>query len=51
MTYKELLPGLLQKNLVQTRAPPAIPKDIPYWYKADAHCAFHQGAPGYSTKN
>ena len=51
MTYEELLPRLLQKNLVLTIIQPAIPKDIPYGYKANAHCTFHQGAPGHNIEN
>ncbi|XP_058770183.1 uncharacterized protein LOC131643835 [Vicia villosa] len=50
MTYTELLPALIKKNLVQTRVPPPVPENIPWWYKADDFCAFHQGAPGHSTE-
>ncbi|XP_058733281.1 uncharacterized protein LOC131604882 [Vicia villosa] len=45
MTYTELLPALINKNLVQTRAPPPVPENIPWWYKADDFCAFHQANP------
>ncbi|XP_050874922.1 uncharacterized protein LOC127078517 [Lathyrus oleraceus] len=48
MSYAELFPALLAKNHVQTRSPPPMPKDLPYWYKA---CAYHQGAPGHSIEN
>ncbi|GAU51647.1 hypothetical protein TSUD_414690 [Trifolium subterraneum] len=46
MSYAELFPALVEKNLVQTRAPPPVPAPLPWWYKSDAFCAFHQGAPG-----
>jgi hypothetical protein len=51
MTYEELLPALIEKNLVQTRAPPSVPAKLPWWYKADRSCAFHQGAPGHDTEH
>ena len=51
MSYAELLPALIQKKLVQTRPPPAIPSPLPWYYKADQTCAFHQGAPGHSVEN
>lgn len=51
MSYAELFPALLAKNHVQIRSPPPVPKDLPYWYKADQFCAYHQGAPGHSIEN
>ncbi|XP_050890649.1 uncharacterized protein LOC127096071 [Lathyrus oleraceus] len=51
MTYTELFHALIQKNLVQTRTPLAISKELPWWYKADQHCAFHQGSLGHDTEN
>ncbi|MCI89990.1 hypothetical protein A2U01_0111279, partial [Trifolium medium] len=27
----ELLPALIEKNLVQTRAPPPVPEKLPWW--------------------
>ncbi len=50
MKYAELLPTLLNKNLVQTRVPPPVPERLPTWYRADQFCAFHQGAPGHDTE-
>ncbi|XP_050875824.1 uncharacterized protein LOC127079489 [Lathyrus oleraceus] len=50
MSYAELFPALLAKNHVQTRSPPPVPKDLPYWYKADQFCAYHQRAPGHSIE-
>jgi hypothetical protein len=47
ITYAELLPALIKKNLVQTRAPPLVPKKLPGWFRSDLSCAFHQGAPGH----
>jgi hypothetical protein len=51
MTYAELLPILLEKNLVQVRAPPRVPAKLPWWYKVDRFCVFHQGAPGHSIED
>ncbi|KAK2436742.1 hypothetical protein QL285_021714 [Trifolium repens] len=50
MTYAELLPTLIEKNLVQTRAPPPVPEKLPWWYKPDLSCVFHQGAPGHDVE-
>ncbi|XP_058749142.1 uncharacterized protein LOC131622110 [Vicia villosa] len=51
MTYTELFPTLIRKNLVQTRSPPPVLEKIPWWYKADAICAFHQNAPGHGLED
>src|ERR1044072_5035574 len=51
MTYTELYPALIERNLVQTRLPPLVPDKLPWWYKADVSCAFHQGAPGHDLEH
>lgn len=51
MKYGDLLPSLLERNLVQLKAPPATLITPPWWYKPEAICAFHQGAPGHDTEN
>ena len=51
MTYAELLPILLQRNLVQTRAPPQVPNELPVWYQPNLLCTFHQGAPGHDVEH
>ena len=51
MIYTELLPTLIQKKLVHTRPPPAVPSPLPWYYRADQTCAFHQGAPGHNVEN
>ncbi|GAU46907.1 hypothetical protein TSUD_299580 [Trifolium subterraneum] len=51
MKYAELLPALLERNLVQTRAPPRVPEKLPGWYRADLSCVFHQGASGHDTEH
>ena len=51
MKYGDLLPSFLERNLVQLRAPPAVPITPPWWYKPEARCAFHQGAPGHDIEN
>ena len=51
ITYEQLLPTLLRKEVVQTRAPSAIPEKLPPWYRHDRFCSFHQGSPGHSTED
>lgn len=51
MSYTELLPTMLKKNLVQLRNPPVVPENPQWWYKPDANFAFHQGGPGYDIEN
>ena len=36
---------------MQTRAPPQFPNGFPWWYKANATCAFHQGGAGHDIEN
>lgn len=50
MRYAELLPDLLEKNLVQTRPPPPLPKKFPAWFRFDLSCDFHQGALGHDVE-
>jgi len=50
MKYAEFLPTLLNKNLVQTRAPLPVPERLPTRYRADQFCAFHQGALVHDTE-
>src|ERR1051325_6830404 len=51
MTYTELYPALIGRNLVQTRSPPPVPDKLPWWYKTDVSCPFHQGAPGHDLEH
>ncbi|KAI5428161.1 hypothetical protein KIW84_033242 [Lathyrus oleraceus] len=30
---------------------PQIPEPLPWWYKPELRCAFHQGAPGHDIEN
>ncbi|KAK2352120.1 hypothetical protein QL285_096825 [Trifolium repens] len=50
MPYAELLPALIDKNLVRTRTPPPVPATLPRWYRSDHFCAFHQGAPDHDIE-
>jgi hypothetical protein len=50
ITYAELLPVLIDKNLVRTRTPPAVPATLPRWYRSYHFCAFHEGAPGHDIE-
>jgi len=49
--YAELLPYLLEKNLVQTRPPPLVPKKFPARWRPDLFCAFHQGAQVHDVEH
>ncbi|OMO55429.1 hypothetical protein CCACVL1_27248 [Corchorus capsularis] len=51
-TYTELLPQLLQQNLVQ-RLPYMNPMKppLPAWNNFKAHCDFHSGAEGHATED
>jgi len=51
MLYRDLLPDLLTKGLVQTRLPPRLPDPIPNRYRVDRTCDFHQGAPRHDIEN
>ena len=50
MTYTELYPSLLQKGLVTPRSLGPPPNPLPPWYNQDAHCPFHEGAPGHDLE-
>ncbi|XP_050878147.1 uncharacterized protein LOC127081963 [Lathyrus oleraceus] len=50
MTYTELYPSLLQKGLVTPRPLGPPPNPLPPWYNQDAHCTFHEGAPGHDLE-
>jgi len=49
--YADLLPQLLEKNLVQTKVPPPVPARLPAWYRPDLFCDFHQGAPSHDIEH
>jgi len=51
VTYAELLPRLLRKNLVQTREPSSMPEKLPAWYRPEQTCTFHQGGPDHNIEN
>jgi len=51
MPYRDLLPSVLARGLVQTKPPPRVPNPIPNWYRADRTCDFHQGAPRHDIEN
>jgi len=48
--YAELLPMLLERNWVQTKTPPPIPKKLPSRFRVDLSCVFHQGAPEHDIE-
>ncbi|KAI5403630.1 hypothetical protein KIW84_050982 [Lathyrus oleraceus] len=51
MSYVELYPSLVLKNLLQPRNPPQIPEPLPWWYKPELCCVFHLGALGHDIEN
>jgi len=51
MKYAKLLHYLLERNLVQTRSPPPIPKKLPARWRPDLFCVFHQGAQGHDVEH
>ncbi|KAI5413513.1 hypothetical protein KIW84_057908 [Lathyrus oleraceus] len=38
------------QNLLQPRNPPQILEPLPWWYKPEPHCAFHQGSPEHDIE-
>ncbi|XP_050909656.1 uncharacterized protein LOC127123486 [Lathyrus oleraceus] len=50
MSYTELYPSLLQKGLVVPRPMGPPPDRLPPWYNPNAHCLFHEGAPGHDLE-
>jgi len=51
MKYAKLLRCLLERNLVQTRPPPPIPKKLSAQWRPDLFCVFHQGAQGHDVEH
>ncbi|KAI5384540.1 hypothetical protein KIW84_071516 [Lathyrus oleraceus] len=51
MTYVDMYPSLVLKNLIQPRNPLQVHEPLPWWFKPDLHCAFHQGPPGHDIEN
>jgi hypothetical protein len=47
----EVLLQLLERNLVQTKAPPPVSTRLPAWYIPDLFCTFHQGAPSHDIEH
>ncbi|XP_050890365.1 uncharacterized protein LOC127095765 [Lathyrus oleraceus] len=50
MSYTELYPSLLQKGLVVPRPMGPPPDRLPPWYNPNAHCPFHEDAPGHDLE-
>lgn len=46
MTYTKLYLALLHNGLIKTRSPLDVPNPLPWWYKHEVHCVFHQGESG-----
>jgi len=41
MSYADLFPRLLERNLIHTKTPLSVPAILPAGYRADLSCAFH----------
>jgi len=50
MSYAYLFPRLLERNLIHTKAPLAVPAILPAGHRPDLSCAFHQGAPCHDVE-
>jgi len=50
ISYADLFPRFLERNLIHTKAPLSVPAILPIGYRADLSCAFHQGAPGHDIE-
>ncbi|XP_050919584.1 proline-rich protein 3-like [Lathyrus oleraceus] len=50
MSYTKFYPSLLQKGLVVPRPMGHPPDRLPPWYNPNAHCPFHEGAPGHDLE-
>ncbi|KAI5436069.1 hypothetical protein KIW84_022493 [Lathyrus oleraceus] len=51
MSYAKLYPSFVLKNLILPINPPQIPEPLPWWFKPELRCAFHQGAPSHDIEN
>ena len=49
MTLSQILPQLLETNLVALRDPPKNPNKTPSRYNPNARCAYHSNSPGHAT--
>ncbi|XP_050876089.1 uncharacterized protein LOC127079759 [Lathyrus oleraceus] len=50
MSYTELYPSLFQKGSVVPIPMGPPPDCLPPWYNPNAHCPFHEGAPGHDLE-
>lgn len=50
MSYTELYSSLLKKGLVVPRPLGPPPDPLPPCYNPNAHCLFHEGAPGHDLE-
>ena len=51
VSYGELYPKLLEKQLISTHYMAPLRPPYPKWYDPNASCAYHAGNQGHSTKN
>ena len=51
MTYAELLPRLIQHQLLARVPITPIEPPYPRWYDANVTCDYHYGVNGYSIEN
>ena len=51
VTYTELLPKLLERQLVALSHVPPMKPPFPKWYNPNVYCDYHAGKPGHSTED
>ena len=51
MSYTELLPQLIQGQLILLVLVDPLTPSYPYWYDPNASCNYHYGIKGHSTEN
>ena len=51
VTYTELLPRLIQHQLLARVPITLMEPPYPRWYDANANCGYHYGVKGHSTEN
>ncbi|XP_057965409.1 uncharacterized protein LOC131155971 [Malania oleifera] len=50
MTYSELFPQLMERNLVSVIPGMVITAPFPQWYDPEAKCAYHANTPGHTIE-
>ena len=51
MSYNDLLPILVQSELVILIPTKPLKPHYPWWYEENVYCEFHLGVQGHSTED